>query len=101
MRALVGAKRAARRRITSFDLENRVDLVRANREVLRGPAKDFGIEVLGGGLVRGGQFNPAKCPRRVLFNDGSNSGESLLPEKAGDKRGQRTGSQRRIETLNV
>jgi hypothetical protein len=70
--------------IASFDLENRIDLVGADGKVLRGPAKDFGIEILGGSLVGGGELDPGKCAWGVSF-DGRYSGESVLPGGEGSK----------------
>jgi hypothetical protein len=65
---LVGTKLAASRDVASFELKNRVDLVRADGKALNGPAKDFGVEVDGSVLVGGGEFNSAKFTGSVFFD---------------------------------
>src|SRR5882724_7476464 len=92
-RELVRAKGAACGGIASFDLENRIDLVGADGKVLRGPAKDLGIEILGGSLVGGGEFGPAECAGSVFFDVGHSAG-TVLPGRDGGKRVRGRGGRR-------
>src|SRR5262249_38005970 len=77
MLKLFWTKRAGRCCVQAFELEDGVNLVGAHGYVVGGPAENFAVEGFGGGLVGGGEFNPAEVAggmfvdgwhgRRLLF----------------------------------
>jgi hypothetical protein len=81
---LVGTKCTAGCGITPFELKNGIEVVGTDGKTLDGPAKDFGIEIRGGGLVGGGEFHPAERAGSVFFDVG-HDGESVLREERGGK----------------
>ena len=70
MLPLLRAQRIGGSHIATGDFESGIEIVRPHGKVARGPAEKFSIEALRSGLVRGGQLNPAKIARQVLFDDG-------------------------------
>jgi hypothetical protein len=81
----VGTKFVASCGVAPFELEYGVNLVRADGHVLGGPAEDLKIEIRGGGLVGGAEFDPAKFAGSVFFDVRHNAG-SVLPGRDGGKR---------------
>src|SRR5256885_2171673 len=67
-RGLLGTKRVGRRGVAPLELENGVEIIWTDGSVLEGPAKDLPIEISSGGLVRSGEFNPAKFSRNVFLD---------------------------------
>src|SRR5580704_2237311 len=67
---LFGTKGAACGGVASVEAKNRIEVVGAHGHVVGGPAEDFGVEVDGGRLVGGGEFDPAKCAGSVFFDVG-------------------------------
>ncbi len=65
---LVRTKGAGGRGVASLELEDGVNPVGAHGNVVGGPAEDFFVEGLGGGLVGGGKFDPAEVARGVFFD---------------------------------
>src|SRR5439155_24144835 len=90
--ALFGTKGTACGSVASLKPKNRIEVVGAHGHVVGGPAKDFGVEVDGGGLIGGGEFDPAKCAGSVFFDVGHNA-ERVL-------RGKREGKDRKSTRLN-
>jgi len=97
---LVGTKLVTSRDVASFELEHRVDLVRADGHVLGGPTEDLTIEVRGGGLIGGAKFDPAKSARSMIF-DVWHEGESVLLGERGGKREEKSGYQGQFELVQV
>lgn len=77
MPKLVGTKRAGGCGVASLEIEDRVEVISTHGHVMGGPAKEFGVEGDGGGLVGGGEFDPTKVARGV-FGDVWHSGSKVL-----------------------
>ena len=88
---LFGTKSAASRDIAPFQLKNCIKIVGAHGHVVGGPAKDFGVEVDGGGLIGGGEFDPAKCAGSVFFDVGHNAERVLRGKREGKREGMSSG----------
>ena len=58
MRTLLGAESVSSCGVTALQLKNGVELAWPHGHVVDSPSKERGIEILGGRLVAGGEFDP-------------------------------------------